>query len=73
MHSVACGIMPASNAYLMEGMMLRVSFNPQKMRVMSTPCACFTLYIRRRTSAGTGYIRKAFNPLSSMCVCMPAS
>ena len=71
--SVACGIMPASRAYLMEGIMFRVSFSPQKMRVMSTPWACFTLYISRRTSAGTGYIRNAFSPRSSICVCMPAS
>ena len=38
---------------------------------MSTPCACFTRYIMARTSSGTGYIRKAFNPRSNMCVLMP--
>ena len=29
---------------------------------------CFTLYINRRTSAGTGYIRNAFKPRSNICV-----
>ena len=26
----------------MEGIILRTSFKPQKIRVISTPCACFT-------------------------------
>ena len=73
MQSVACGIIPASRAYLIDGMMLRESFSPQKIRVISTPWAFFTLYIRRRTSAGTGNMRRPFSALSSMCVCMPAS
>ena len=34
---VACGVMPPSLAHLMLGMMLRVSFRPQKIRVISTP------------------------------------
>ena len=73
MQSAACGIIPASFAHFMEGAMLRISFKPSKIRGMSTPCACFTLYIKARTSSGTGYIRNAFRPRSSMCVCMPAS
>ena len=73
MQSVACGVMPPSFAHLMLGMMLRVSFSPQKIRVISTPCACFTLYISARTSSGTGYILRAFRPRSSMCVLMPTS
>ena len=54
MQSVACGIMPASRAYLIEGIIFRVSFNPQKIRVMSTPWACFTLYISRRSHKTNG-------------------
>ena len=72
-HNVACGIIPASSAYFIEGMMLRVSLRPQKILVISTPCAFFTLYIKRRTSAGTGNILRAFNARSSICVCIPAS
>ena len=70
---VACGIIPASSAYLIDGIIFLVSFRPQKMRVISTPCAFFTLYINRLTSAGTGNILNALSALSSMCVCMPAS
>ena len=55
-----------SLAHLIEGMMLRTSFSPSKIRVMLVPCLAFTLYIRARTSSGTGYIRRAFNPRSSM-------
>ena len=43
MQSEHCEIMPASWAYPIEGMMLRTSFSPQKVRVMSVPCAFFTL------------------------------
>ena len=39
-----CEIIPASFAYVMEGAILRTSFNPQNVRVISVPCAFFTLY-----------------------------
>ena len=48
--------------------MLRTSFSPSKIRVMSVPCFFLTLYISLRTSAGTGYMRKALRPRSSMWV-----
>ena len=54
-------------------MMLRGSFSPSKIRVISTPCAFLTLYISLRTSAGTGYMRKPFSPRSSIWVRIPAS
>jgi hypothetical protein len=41
--------------------------------VISTPWACFTLYMSRRTSAGTGNMRNAFKPRSSMWVLIPTS
>ena len=42
------------------------NFKPSKIRVILVPCLAFTLYMRARTSSGTGYIRRAFNPRSSM-------
>ena len=73
MQSVACGVMPAALAHFIDGMILRVSLSPQKIRGMSTPWACFTLYINSRTSSGTGYMRRALRPRSSMWVLMPTS
>ena len=39
---------------------------------MSTPCFFLTENISSRTSSGTGFMRSAFSPRSSMWVWMPA-
>ena len=71
MLSATWDIMPPSLASITESLRLRWSLRPQKEREILVPCLAFTLYIRALTSLGTGFMRRALRPLSSMCVWMP--
>ena len=72
MDRAAWEIIPAFLAYSTESLRLRGSLRPQNEREMSVPCFFLTLNISSRTSAGTGYIRRALRPRSSIWVWMPA-